>query len=166
VATSDTPKFQFWRFFFSLKGRVSRRAFAVTFIPARLAVWGADELIRAYQLHTYKISLAILGLALGAINLMCLWPKFAVSFKRLQDFSLPGAIAAILFTPLALNVWNTVQIVIATHPLHTFTDSLSDLLFYVIWGFAIVLCLIPGNKGANRYGSPPRGPQTQAADVF
>jgi len=138
----------------------------MTFIPARLAIWGADELIRAYQAHTYKISLEILALALGAINLMCLWPKFAITFKRLRDCGLPGAVAAILFVPLALNVCTAVQIIVGIPSLDTFTGTVSNLMFYVIWAFAVALCLIPGNKGANRYGPPPRGPQTEAADIF
>jgi len=166
VAGTDTPKFQFWRFFFLLKGRVSRRAFAAFIIPEKLAVWGADEILRTFQAHTLNISLNILSLVLGLINLIFLWPKFAVSFKRLQDCGFSGNIALILFLPFLFVFWQALSIAGIALPLPAYVYSGSNILFYALWIFTLVLCAIPGTKGINRYGPPPRGPQTHAADAF
>ena len=59
---------------------------------------------------------------------LIMWASFALSVKRLHDIGKPGALALMLFIPM-----------------------LSAIVF-------IVLCLIPGDKGANRYGPTPNTP--------
>ena len=59
---------------------------------------------------------------------LILWASFALSVKRLHDLGKPGALAVLLFIPM-----------------------LSAIVF-------VVLCLIPGDKGANPYGDAPNVP--------
>ena len=59
---------------------------------------------------------------------LIMWASFALSVKRLHDIGKPGALALMLFIPM-----------------------LSAIVF-------VVLCLIPGDKGANPYGDAPNVP--------
>jgi uncharacterized membrane protein YhaH (DUF805 family) len=67
----------------------------------------------------------------GVIFFASLWCNVALAVKRLHDFGKPGILAVLLFIPVV-----------------------SIVAF-------LVLCLFPGNTGANRYGNrtnaPPSG---------
>ncbi|MBW8735119.1 MAG: DUF805 domain-containing protein, partial [Asticcacaulis sp.] len=106
----------------------------------------------------------------GLIALVLLWPRYAVTVKRLHDRGLPFQLALVHLLHFGVAICQTAYVFIelnAERPGNTqYWHLVLAILFYAILAGVLLLCLIPGNKGTNRYGRPPRGPQTQAADVF
>lgn len=66
--------------------------------------------------------------ALSVVLFVSLWVSFALGVKRLHDFGKPGIIALVLFVPVAT---------------------------FIVF---IALCIIPGDRGPNRYGTTTNAP--------
>ncbi len=165
---SKPPPFHFWRFFFSLRGRVSRVPFAAFTLPVKALFFFAVT-AAGHIFVTTRQDLALI--LLGVLKWLVIWPSFALTFKRLHDCNLPGLIALALFAPAAVTAVQTVGEILTIHQgvaptAHSVVfGGASNIFFYGLWLFALGLALYPGTKGANRYGPDPRH-SLSPVDVF
>ena len=168
MSESQRPPFHFWRFFFSLRGRVSRVPFAAFMLPVKAFFFFA---VTAAE-HSFLATRQDLTLIfLGVLKWLITWPSLALTFKRLHDCNLPGLMALVIFSPAVVNAIQTINEVIAIH--HGAAPNVSSVLyngasnafFYGLWIFALGLALFPGSKGPNRFGPDPRQ-QASPADAF
>ncbi len=173
------PPFKFWSFLFSLRGRVSRRAYALFELPATalLLLVGqvaipAIMMAMANRAHT---DLALINLLMGlstVLNFALMWPRFAVLVKRMHDAGLPWFCAATLLLPLALAplaYFDGMQVVRSGyyHPTAlTYALGVANIgLFWLNLALIIGFSFIPTRSAGHRYGPDPRRTQT-ASDIF
>ena len=174
--------FRFWRFLFSLKGRVSRWPILTIVVPIHIVFWFAP-VVRWYLLKSFRGAHAddvvgqlyfysALSLVWIAVWLMTLWPLFALSFKRLHDANLSGVfalpslfIAATVFIDPFREVLAAVEKVARPAPFFHGTYYWWAYRI-VVWAVAIVPVLLPPTKGANRFGPPTGERPASPDDVF
>ena len=128
---------RFWgRFYLSPVGRTGRLFYWLFgFIPlALIGVCFGIFLPRTHDATRYVL--------IGAI--LAFWPQVAILARRLHDLNLTGWWVTLFWAlPAAL--------VLLDIPLPPGTGST------VQWLAAVILGLIPGTPGPNRYGNDPRG---------
>ncbi len=174
--TGNTKRpFRFWSFFFSTKGRVSRVPYALV-VPLTYGVIVVVEIFVPRMLF-HLGNMQTLGLFTNTLDfciLVLLWPQFVIGSRRLKDVNLPLWPAILIFTPLLvfiasilLDIYNT------SAPALEPSSLVTDYSIQIINGLKVfiliamcVLALIPGTKGANRYGPDPLNPDQAASDVF
>ena len=171
MATTETRRFRLWNFLLSPQGRISRRAYALFIVPATFAPSLLRGAVQYSALHGGTGSVAIAAnLALLVLQIALLWPKFASTAKRAHDFGGWGGIGVVGVLPFVASIAYGIYYVLAGRQglniAHSPWRLGLNILVYSVWAVTFLLCVIPGTKGANRFGPPPRGPQTQAADVF
>ena len=119
--------------FFNFRGRISRKAYwlAYFFINVVLGLFFR----RSFNPETLELSIAtpVLGVLL---LLPALIGIIAIAVKRLHDFNLPGWIVAFMLVPI-------------------FFPTIA--LTVLVIGY-LVIGLIPGTAGPNRYGDAPDVP--------
>ena len=130
-------------FFFGFHGRVRRSSYFWGALAA-CALWSS---LAVSGLHAMNINIddgldsfgwrmtpsPIEALAVGALALIALWSSLALTVKRWHDVGVTGWFSILSLPPFA-----------------------NGVVF-------ILLCLLPGTTGPNRYGPDPRGRVTAAA---
>lgn len=101
---------------------------AYALAAALVIVWQAFVIYRISIAEEDSTAISIWSIGLFLTFPLILWALFALSVKRLHDIGKPGALAVLQFIPM-----------------------LSAIVF-------VVLCLIPGDKGANQYGEASNRP--------
>jgi uncharacterized membrane protein YhaH (DUF805 family) len=127
---------RFWtHFYLSPAGRTGRLFYwLLGFIPLSLLGVGFGILLRAPDAIRYFL--------IGSI--LVLWPQMVILVRRLHDVNLTGWWVTLFWVlPVAL--------VLLHVPLPPGTGTI------VPWLAAIILGIVPGTRGPNRYGKDPRG---------
>lgn len=171
---SSTPPFRFWHFFFSLNGRVSRHAIWWFVLPVEIVLRGGREIFRLVArqhamvdgFQTLYVGMTLFGL----VRLIMAWPIFAVLFKRLHDRTLTGLIALPYLLDFAVAIG--IAFTYFSFRNHESLQTASLILRYSPFvGLAfttllvLILAILPGRRGPNRYGADPRRAQGEA-DLF
>jgi len=171
VPKAGTSPFQLWRFLLSSQGRISRRAYALFIMPAIFAPGLLRGAVRYSILHHGLTPIAIFSnLAITVLDIALVWSKFVSTAKRAHDFGWRTETGIVNVLPFVASVAYGIYYVLSQRAGLNLTSSPwrlgLNVLVYSVWTTTFLLCLIPGTKGPNRYGPPPRGPQTHAADAF
>jgi uncharacterized membrane protein YhaH (DUF805 family) len=145
---------------FSFRGRVSRKQFAlgaVLMLGFAIAVFilffaMTDQLFSALDESTQAASKALRELLekrmTSVVSLIILWPSWALILKRLHDIG-HGWVA---FTPVAALDLGSTALDLADQ------DDLSDKVMLVYLGIIVMLAVIKGVEGSNKYGADPVPP--------
>ena len=134
----------FWAHFYLWPtGRTGRLFYWLFgFLPLTLLGVGAGLLVPRTQEGTRYLL---------TVSILLFWPQGVILARRLHDLNLAGSWVALFWIiPLALALLQT--------PLPPGTGTV------VAWVAAVVLGLIPGTAGPNRYGNDPRGTTSVARD--
>lgn len=163
-------------FLFNPQGRVSRKGFALAFFLPWLVLVQVLPLVLPAN--------TIVGLITTLIGLFYLWPSFvAVPVKRLHDLGLSGWLQVIVpivglvgFVLMLVGMFQAYggdpqafaeefdgitsnAVMMATFWQFIRPSPLALVGLIMLMGFLIefiVMCLIPGQKGANEHGEDPR----------
>ena len=148
----------------SPSGRLGRRGFA----------FGMIAVLFLIGLLTYVLTIEAAFRPVVAIIGLVLWFKCALTSRRLHDIGATGWLlvpGVILILEITLDGFIPV-------PMRHFYNHLpiphspDDIYNYFIFIFSLmligdlILCFIPGNKTANRFGPPPGQFAAPAQDVF
>ncbi len=174
--SSSVPPFRFWSFFFSLKGRVSRRAVWCFVLPLEALLLGMTYSLRYLFRPKGSIDMFtsspwfIAQMVVGLVAWITLWPVFAIIFKRLHDRGWSGLIALPYFAPMLMSLTVTFMRIGRgfDNPGYVdvkFTHYLTLGVNAYIGLLVLALAILPGSKGANRFGPHPRQWLT-ASDLF
>ena len=147
-------------------GRLNRTAFAVSLV----ATMG---LCLATLLGAGLVDIHLLP-ALAALIQLCLWIKCVLTGRRMHDIGLTGWLAAPGLVLFAYGITYKFApdfmygLYDQLHLRHTAEDigNYFVLLLVAILIADLILCFIPGNKTANRFGPPPGQSAAPAQDVF
>ncbi len=167
MPNSAKQPFPFWRFFVSLKGRLTRAPFIVFMLPMKL--------IATAMLITQYTDLSLIrALSFGLIvfQLVFVWPQYAVVVKRLHDIGRSSFFA--LHIPVYMVAWLAYLIFFYYYsrrqPLNLLPYVAYNLLqnITLLYGYLlfVVLAIVPGHKGLNHYGSPPHRSAQSISEVF
>jgi len=177
LADPRKAPFRFWRFFFSLRGRVSRWPFLAFALITHLGILAARQIIGIVAARQFGGDLSspnfeLTGLchtAIGLVDLVVLWPNFALLFKRFHDAGLSGLWSLPYFWPVVQNIFSTVMFTVAVQrgDLAAAEQATPDYINWSIigatWGLIAIGALLPARKAATRFDLSPDG---QAKDVF
>lgn len=172
------PRFKFWSFFFSLRGRVSRGAYSWFEIPALalLLLIGqvaipAIMMAMATSANTDPGRISLVTSLAAMANFFLLWPRFAILVKRLHDVNLKWYLATPLLLPVATSplayidgirvAQNGFQPTAVTYAL----GGMNIALFWISLALVLAFCFISARPAGNRYGPDPRRSEI-APDVF
>ncbi|WAC48449.1 DUF805 domain-containing protein [Asticcacaulis sp. SL142] len=149
------------KFLFSTQGRVTRLPFILFVVGLNLILTGSYFLIQTYfpkeDMMRYGLALSIPAF----VTFITLWPAFAVTVKRLHDVNWSAFPALGLFIPIVVGIAGTSFIsfqnfdtdqFVAAHQKVSWVTSISS---YYVYALLLVLSLVKGTKGQNRYGSDP-----------
>jgi len=110
-------------------------------------------------------SMGILGLVYFLVELALFLPSLAVTIRRLHDSDKSGWWVMIFWGPYLLS---TVASLMQFAARDSVAPALISGIFSLIWLLSclvmIVLCLLDGTRGPNRYGGDPKG--HSHGDVF
>ncbi|MDC7675607.1 DUF805 domain-containing protein [Asticcacaulis machinosus] len=161
------------KFLFSTQGRVTRLPFILFVVGLRVITEGLAFLIRNYypmdDIGRYGLMLTIPGL----IGMITLWPVFAVTVKRLHDinWSFAPAIGHLLVPIIGF----TATFLVAslnepgTEPFYKaqqVVDWIMMAFTYYLYALLLILSIVKGTRGPNRYGPAPKGKDDTAEAVF
>ena len=180
MADSQKAPLRFWSFFFSLQGRVSRGPFLVFALITHLGLLAARQIIgivaaRQFGGDLSSPSFELTGLcqtAIGLVDLVVLWPNFALLFKRFHDAGLSGLWSLPYFWPVIQGIFSTVMFTLAVQrgdlaaAEQLTPDYVKWSIIGVTWGLIAIGALLPARKAANRFGSRPGYSDDRAQDVF
>lgn len=171
MSSIDSPTASFWQRLFALRGRLSRRPYAIWIATITLpffpifwfllpALYGPDPV----PAPAFVVAAAIVTIA----DMILTWPRFALSVKRLHDSGLTGWIALPVFFPLLLQIVFVASVYLQSNippvPVPGLSTA-SQIAPLIVYGLLLVLCILPGAKGPNRYGTAARS-QGTVADAF
>lgn len=169
--------FKFWRFFFSTQGRVSRVPYTLSVVLPRLVLVAAALATNAIVTPKDFQMSTMVRLADGGCFLLLLWPHFAITSKRLHDFGFSLWPALVLFMPFLTGIM--LGVALANHMLNIFSTAGSPQsislryahliltgLTHITTVASLILALVPGTKGINRYGPNPLHPDGAVTNVF
>lgn len=167
MADPHKAPFRFWRFFFSLQGRVSRWPFLAFSLTTRLVILAGYQSLRFIP-GIDPVRMVFYTLPLGLLTLVVLWPNFALLFKRFHDANLTGLWALLYFAPFFYAIYEGSLLVQGVQHGH----AIAPRPKYASWGLAafnyglmLAAFLLPHSKSANRYGHL-RGHRSEPVDVF
>lgn len=142
-------------FLFSLKGRVSR----VPFVVFILTCLGVIYISRFMEASDDLSMLPILTTLM--VIILLIWPIFSVMTKRLHDISkkslwaLPVALSPAIL--IFFSIFYTMMGFLNPYPENEWLLSSPPFLFLgYISVLTVALALLPGTKGANRFGPSPK----------
>jgi uncharacterized membrane protein YhaH (DUF805 family) len=159
--------FHFGRFFFSLKGRLTRAPFIAFMLPMKLL---STAILTAKYISLPLIPAFALGLI--ALQLVLAWPQYAIIVKRLHDIGRSALFA--IHIPVYMIAWLYYLFFFyyLSHlqPLNLLPYVAYNLLekIVVFYGYVLffVLAFVPGTKGMNLYGPHPRHTAQSISNVF
>lgn len=167
------PPFRFWTFFFSPHGRVSRKAIWLFVGPIHTTFFAVSWIIPAMlrtdiangnlQNSPWILANAFLGLFI----LVLAWPMFAVIAKRLHDLGWIAAFGTAQLVGLALGMaYGAATVVTGPQTMSPVFSITTMVLAYYHLALIALLAILPGTKGANRFGPPPGSLAPEAAQHF
>ncbi|ESQ80506.1 DUF805 domain-containing protein [Asticcacaulis sp. YBE204] len=152
------------KFLFSTKGRTRRIPYAAFVVPPIIVIWGIGEVLAglASTMHMPAYSLSLMSL--GVAQLLLVWPTYTLSIRRLHDLNWPEFPALLILSSLVMAVlYLLTPLVVPMVELETGVfsegyrtakaglDTIGKALWAARLAFIVVLCLIPGTKGPNRF---------------
>jgi uncharacterized membrane protein YhaH (DUF805 family) len=156
LQAGDKPKLSWPQVLFSFAGRIPRKQFAIgmlgtigVFIAIYFAIivtvetiLGGAESEAASVARAIKLMESRIG---TIVNLIFMWPTWALTLKRLHDLG---------------HGWNVMWIFVTLDLVSTVLDlagrdAISANLALLTIGLMLMLAVIKGTPGANRYGSDP-----------
>jgi uncharacterized membrane protein YhaH (DUF805 family) len=144
-------------FYLSPKGRVTRLQF-LTFSVVVRTLMGVLSFAFGATLTMAVLNPPLYSFAVIA-SLVLFWPQFVVTAKRLHDIGHSAAWAWVTFVPTVLSFLIGYVLSYPEHmglAAYVPAMKLASLLSGIaIWGLIIVLCIVPGDKYPNVYGTPP-----------
>lgn len=167
------PPFHYWRFFFSPHGRVSRKAIWYFALPEKVALhilgWSLTYIVQQQidypQSSPWMIGITIVGL----VDLILMWPVFAVVAKRLHDVGLTALFAFPPFLSLAWLLFPMVSIATGFQTAAGYFEYINMVMQWISIYYLLliaVLAVVPGQKTTNRFGPPVTGPEDDEAKHF
>lgn len=161
------------KFLFSTQGRVTRLPFILFVVGVRAATEIAHYFARNQDPSTSMVQYSSVFVIIGVAGLVVLWPVFAVTAKRLHDMNLPAVLALGHFLPLPLGFLSA-QFVLAQNQSSDSDSTLflsatqvtMQIIYFYIIALLLILSLVKGTKGPNRYGPAPKGKDATAEAVF
>ncbi|WKL56145.1 DUF805 domain-containing protein [Asticcacaulis sp. ZE23SCel15] len=150
------------KFLFSTQGRVTRLPFILFVVGLRLVTEIAHYFARNQDPSTSIIQYSNVFAIIGVVGLIALWPVFAITVKRLHDMNLPAVLALGHFIPFPLGFLSS-QFILAqiqspdsnSALFLSATQITMQIVYFYILALLLVLSLVKGTKGQNRYGSDP-----------
>ena len=153
--------------YFTATGRISRLQFLVHVLIAFAA-------FRVLSVIAVMIGQAVAParghlVAAAVTTLLAAYLYFCLYAKRLHDLNGPAVIAALVLSEPAISALMNLGFSLAEyHP-----QGIVGLMILMrrIWGIVfvvvvLILLLVPGNRGDNRYGADPLLPPAPPADLF
>lgn len=168
LADPRKAPFRFWRFFFSLQGRVSRVPFLTFELITRLGLLAGYQIVRHIP-GLPPITIIAYTLPLTLISLAALWPNFALLFKRFHDNGQSGLWALPYFAPFLYGGYIGYTSLQAGLHNHAFVPGFSYVNWLIIainYGLVLIAAALPGNRTTNAFGPRPGLLPDQAQDVF
>ena len=170
LADPRKAPFRFWRFFFSLQGRVSRWPFLAFDLGTRLGLFASYQAVS----HITNLSLVTriaYTLPLTLVSLIVLWPNFALMFKRFHDAGFTGLWSLVYFTPSVYASYSVIAPLLALRrheaiTAHAFLPDARWLIIAFNYGLIAIAFLLPSRKTTNRYGPRPGNLPDPSTDVF
>ncbi|MDC7677598.1 DUF805 domain-containing protein [Asticcacaulis machinosus] len=146
------------------QGRMNRQPYFFYLIYANaihsLGQWLAEM---AANFHPY---LGIFALAFWALlSILLLWSIFNATAQRLHDLNFPAFPAGAVLLLLPITIAQNMP-VISSIPYGNQIMATINYSPIVIILSLFVLCLIPGTKGPNKYGSDPLREDDQIRETF
>ncbi|ADU14225.1 DUF805 domain-containing protein [Asticcacaulis excentricus] len=168
-----------WRFLLSTKGRTARLPYALFMVSSSLAVFAAYSFLLPIIMNI-GISIASPVLSVfGLLAFVLIWPIYALSVRRLKDLNGPTWPALFFLLPFltsllfVLSPWivpvfpeNSAGVNPEYESLTRTLRQISDAVGWLNRALILLLCLIPGTKGPNRYGPPPGQKAAPDLSVF
>jgi uncharacterized membrane protein YhaH (DUF805 family) len=147
---------------FSFKGRTKRLPFALTAL-AILVLWQLPEPV-VTTLLLYGVSMNATTFSTVLVLLACLaWPLSCVAARRLHDAGFTGWPGLIYLAHTAFALFAAIANRLSLpHPGPWIYNSISWLLVLT----TLVLAVLSGSKGENRFGADPRQRSVKASDNF
>ena len=155
-------------FMLFLAGRTARRVFAIGLVASIAAFFGLAVLWTRLPTPFHGVNEAT-----RFLPFLFMWTKCALTARRLHDVNLTGWLTlpgtAIIVIPLIIR-FVLPPLDIAYNGMDPFLENPPQMIFAAMGIIAIlgdlILCFVPGTKGANRFGPPPGRPATPADAVF
>lgn len=152
------------KFLFSTKGRLKRLPYVAFVLPSVTLIEGGGFVARSAAnnatLDTFAFYFAIPAL----LQLLLMWPLFALSVKRLHDLNWKAYPAILVWFPLVFMIAFTVlpffvpmidpvtnRVSSAFSTTNQYMSRIGQVLYYAKLILMVTLCLIPGTKGPSRY---------------
>ncbi|MDC7694887.1 DUF805 domain-containing protein [Asticcacaulis sp. DXS10W] len=168
-----------WRFLLSTKGRTARLPYALFMVSTSLGLFAAYAFLLPGIMNT-GISIASPVLSVfGLLAFVLIWPSYALAVRRLKDlngpiwpalFFLLPFLTSLLFivSPWIVPVFpeNSTGINPEYEALTRTLRQVSEAVGWLNRALTLILCFIPGTKGANRYGPPPGQKAAPDLSVF
>lgn len=166
------PSFRFWNFFLSPNGRVSRKPIWYFVAPIQATFYAiswivAQNVQAAIDGGDFRNSPWLFGdLVLALFTLTMLWPMFALVGKRLHDVGWTAGLGVAPFVVLVLAIVQSVSTLNGLGNIPTALYMLIPLLTYYNLALIALLAVLPGTKGANRFGLPVGSFPPEPAEHF
>lgn len=168
-----------WRFLLSTRGRTARLPYALFMVSTSLALFAAYYFLFPIIMNT-GISIASPVISVfGLLAFLWIWPSYALSVRRLKDINTqtwPAVFFLLSFLVVGLSGALPFAVPIGSpdgtgiNPDYEHIAHVIGTASYIIdWlnrALILILCLIPGTKGANRYGPPPGQKAAPDLSVF
>lgn len=145
-----------WKFLFSPKGRVSRKAIWLKFLLPQIAVVIVATIIdMAAGWYDEAVEVGVLS---GLASLFYVWPNIAVSVKRFHDRNMTGWWILYFFglaiVAIGLGVGAAALLKVTENPLLLFLFLIPTIALVI--AETVILYFLPGTRGENRFGPDPR----------
>lgn len=156
-------------FYFSAKGRVSRKDFWLKWVVPVIILYVVIAVIFFGLMSAIGEAAGILGLVLIPVYIAIVWAGVCVSAKRFHDRNMSGWWVLYFFL-IGVGLYAVQMAVMAAFGAEGFGAILVMLLGLASLVVSIVqlviLGFLPGTPGLNQYGPDPRDPAGGTADTF
>ncbi|WP_126423582.1 DUF805 domain-containing protein [Asticcacaulis excentricus] len=168
-----------WRFLLSTKGRTARLPYALFMVSTSLAWFAASSFLLPVMMNT-PISIASPVISVpGLLYVLWIWSSYALSVRRLKDMNSqtwPAAFFLLSFLisglsgalPFAVPIVSPDGTGINPDYEHIarVIGTAGNIIHWLNRALILILSVIPGTKGPNRYGPPPGQKAAPDLSVF